>query len=737
MYQQRFIWPAWCLMTSTLLFSVVAQAGPIPDDRPAGRDRSADQPAHPDRAVTSVDQGETIEIDGVAPDLDGVHPDAARTLDDPGFVTVIRVEEHLGETLSLAEVATESVGVRARSTGGLGSFSSISVRGADAGHTTILVDGIPLSRLASVGFDLSRFDLGSVSEIELYRGAVPADFGGAAIGGAVNLITRTGAPESGHALSASAGGGSFGARHARARWLGGSRSERRGHHLSVSYAGADGDFSYFNDRGTSLDRDDDEITRRRNNAYDQLDAVARLRGQRGALEYRAGLRSAWKRQGVTGSASAQSRRSELSSMTHIADGGVRTPQLLGRPGLAGRASLYAIFERQRYRDPDGEIGIGEQDRRYLSASLGTSASASRAFGHAHRAELGLDARLDLYEDLDVDASPGDAPESRGMRSGAAMILDHAWSPTASILVNPSLRVDWLRTVPVVDRNRPGAETESTRDDLVASPRLSARVRLAESVALKGSIGRYMRAPTLLELFGDRGFTVGNPALRTETGVSGDVGAVLALLGTSGSESSLAHLDRVYVEAALFARRAHDTIVFVSSGGPAATALNLGESRAYGVEGGGSVRVARTVTLRGNYTYLVARQRSPLVSYDDKELPQRPRHQIYGRVDIEGRALDRAFAVWGDVSYSAVSYLDAAELTPIPARTLMGAGLRGAIAGDLLLAFEVKNLADARIESVNLEPPPRPDLTTTPRAISDFAGYPLPGRAFYLTLAWSS
>jgi hypothetical protein len=36
----------------------------------------------------------------------------------------------------------------------------------------------------------------------------------------------------------------------------------------------------------------------------------------------------------------------------------------------------------------------------------------------------------------------------------------------------------------------------------------------------------------------------------------------------------------------------------------------------------------------------------------------------------------------------------------------------------------------------LDPPPSPELTQAPTALTDFAGYPLPGRSFYLTLDWT-
>jgi hypothetical protein len=55
---------------------------------------------------------------------------------------------------------------------------------------------------------------------------------------------------------------------------------------------------------------------------------------------------------------------------------------------------------------------------------------------------------------------------------------------------------------------------------------------------------------------------------------------------------------------------------------------------------------------------------------------------------------------------------------------------------MLLGFEVRNLTDRRLTARELDPPPRPDLTSVPMALSDVAGFPLPGRALYLTAEWT-
>ncbi len=215
---------------------------------------------------------------------DPAHADAARATDDPAFATVVHIDDHAGETTSIAEALARTAGVHVRSLGGLGGYSSISVRGHASGHTAVFVNGVPLSRVASVSADLGRFDLASFSSLELYRGGVPVSLGGAALGGALVLHTAVGpAPD---AVRVSMGAGSFGARHLRARWLGGRADGSIGYHLSAGYTGAAGDFVYFDDNGTNLNPSDDEMVRRSNNGYDRVDAVARVRRVRRRADHR-------------------------------------------------------------------------------------------------------------------------------------------------------------------------------------------------------------------------------------------------------------------------------------------------------------------------------------------------------------------------------------------------------------------------------------------------------------------
>ena len=73
----------------------------------------------------------------------------------------------------------------------------------------------------------------------------------------------------------------------------------------------------------------------------------------------------------------------------------------------------------------------------------------------------------------------------------------------------------------------------------------------------------------------------------------------------------------------------------------------------------------------------------------------------------------AFRVVGDLQYIGDDYLDRANLQPVPERALLGASLSFARAsGDLRYTVEGKNLGDSHV--------------------SDVGGFPLPGRAFFVS-----
>ncbi len=700
--------------------------------------RSGDAAAQP--SATPVPD-EIIVIDDRAPrggvaDLAGPDAEARdrrRALAQSSFLTIIHVDEHAGETRGLAEAVGAAVGAEARSLGGLGSFSSIAVRGAAPGHTQVLIDGVALSRLGTTTVDLSRFELDGFGEIELYRGGVPVALGGAGVGGALNLVTRIGRGADGERWHVTVGGGSFGARSARLR-LGDGDAEADGGvavTAAVGYASASGDFAYFDDGGTNLTTADDRISTRTNNGFDELDGVVRAAGRRGQLRWELGGRGLGKQQGLPGSSWDQAMGTTLDSAAAIADGALTLDEPAAVTGLVLRTGAHAAVEAQAFRDPDDEVGLATQDRRYLTIAGGAQIAAALARGR-HRGSAAFELRGDVFRDREVGAGVAMALRTHGTRAGVALaVADDLGGFGGRLAIEPALRLEALHTDPLADGSGGGIPVElASRTEAFASPRLGARALLTSDLALKASAGRYSRVPTALELFGDRGFIVGSPELRSEHGWVGDGGAVWAPSRARGP------IDRLYLEAAGFWARPRDPIVFITTGGFVARPVNLPGARLRGVELVASARVARTLTIAANYTLADTRADSTQPSLDGKRLPGRPLHALYGRGDVVRRVLGHLVAVFADASYTSGSYLDDANLAEVPARWLYGAGAKLELGAGFSLGVEIKNLRDNRIEHVALDPAPRPDLATIPRAVSDVAGYPLPGRAFYLRLDWS-
>ncbi|HEY1556569.1 MAG TPA: TonB-dependent receptor [Kofleriaceae bacterium] len=659
---------------------------------------------------------ETIVIEGSAPDH--AARDRDRALGDAPFVTIVHPDEHPA-TASVADAVGQTAGALTRSLGGLGAYESVSVRGAEPGQTLVLIDGVPLARIAQVTTDLGRFALDSFGQVELYRGAVPVELGGAGVGGALDLVTRLGPDDRGDRVRASIGAGSFGARHVRAHYGDTHDGGRVLSSTTIGYQGATGDFSYYDDNGTPLNRTDDHYAVRRNDAFDAVDAASRVGTSDGAVT--GGVRAAWKHQGLPGSQEQPAVAASLATLDVVGDAHVQH-----EVGPASARELaYVLAETQTLDDPAGELGLGAQHRGYMTLSGGaTSTWAVRV--HGDRATAGVEARIDSFRDRDLG---GAAPTTTGDRENAAVLASYDAVLDPTVTITPAMRLDLVRTSPTpMDAGPTAGMAVPTRRDVVPSPRVTMRLAGSPDVALKASGGWYVRLPTLVELFGDRGYIVGSPALRPEHGPSGDFGAVWAPARVLGRGV----IDRVLVEADVFVTRSDDTIAFITTAGFVARATNIGQSESQGAELVASARAWRVLSLTASYTELATAQVSDDQTLDGKPLPRSPAHVLYARADVvHGRA-----SAWTDVSAQSESFLDNAELGRVPARTLVGAGARIEIGARFGVAVSVANAFDLRVVQLPLSPPPSATFTATPTALTDVAGFPLPGRSYYLTMDWS-
>lgn len=128
-------------------------------------------------------------------------------------VTVITSEDiGQGGQQTLTEVLQTLGGVQITSTGGFGQPSGVFMRGANTGHTLILVDGMRVGSATSGTTALENIPLSQIERIEIVPGQLSSLYGSDAIGGVIQIFTKSGkyAP----ATNVTAGIGTYGTRSA-------------------------------------------------------------------------------------------------------------------------------------------------------------------------------------------------------------------------------------------------------------------------------------------------------------------------------------------------------------------------------------------------------------------------------------------------------------------------------------------------------------------------------------------
>lgn len=114
------------------------------------------------------------------------------------------------QTLTVGDALAATPGLVAVHNGGVGQTTTIGLRGAGAGQTLVLIDGIRINDPSTTDGEALLGDLfvNAIDRIEVLRGPQSTLYGSDTIGGVVDILTKRGGA-SPFALSASAEGGSF------------------------------------------------------------------------------------------------------------------------------------------------------------------------------------------------------------------------------------------------------------------------------------------------------------------------------------------------------------------------------------------------------------------------------------------------------------------------------------------------------------------------------------------------
>ncbi|CAN5170717.1 hypothetical protein BH09MYX1_BH09MYX1_08690 [soil metagenome] len=590
-----------------------------------------------------------------------------------------------------SELLREQPGVAVTDTGGYGALATASVRGATSAQTPVYLGGIRLNDDVGGTADLSLTPPWLLRRIEIYRGNAPLRADRLGIGGAIFLEPRVprldGRTEAGIGMLS----GSFGANGGYA-WAG-VGDARAASLVGVRWERARNDYDYKDDRGTAFDPSDDRTLRRTNADAETLDVWALGRARlEGATRVETLVNVVQREQGVPGIGLLPTIavRSRLAREL----GGVKIHGSCARAdGCSISSTTSFLLSRTTTEDPLGEVFIGSPIVTFLGSRL----------------EEALTLRIDLSSRVTLTAVVRGGLERLSVRGAGPEILG------TRLRGAPAALFEWAPNALVVVRALAGADIEATGASssggntlrALPSARLGAQLGHGAIVGLANA-GLYARSPTLGELYGVSGGQRGNGSLVAESGYTADVGARLE---TPKSAIAEAHL-----EAFLFARRASDLIAYRRSSFGYLTPYNVGSARMLGGELAITALLFRHVDASVALTLLDPRDDSSDRTTTNDLLPFRSRLVFVPRLGVHSGPVPSLgiteAAIGATFVHQSSRFADPAGLITIPAQNVVDLEATIAFRASAF-RFRLANLFDA--------------------ARFDVVGYPLPGRAAYLSL----
>lgn len=545
-------------------------------------------------------------------------------------------------------------GVSVATSGARGAQAQVRLRGAEANHTLLLIDGIAFNDPAAgneARFETLAAD--GLGRIEVITGPQSALFGSEALGGVIALETpdpigasaatltgEYGSRESARGVASAAFGSDKAGVSATASWqredgidiLGGGIGDRDGYETrtislkAVARPGSDGELGIV---GRYL---------RHESQFDGTDPVTFLRAD-----------------------TADATRTETKAV-----------RAWGRLGLDPRAPLALLVEAQyldsdnRNRDGATPLNDSQGDRfrvaGQVAARFDTGAVAHELVGRLERED-------ESFETSDVQY--GGFTDQRRTRGRTAYVGQ--WRASLDILsADVAVRHD--------DFNRFADET-TVRANLIVRP--------ADRFALFAGYGEGIAQPTFFDLYGFfPGSFVGNPNLIPER--------------SKGYEAGVRYRSPLLdLGVTAFSNRLRDEIVsvFDSTTFLSSAANATGKSKRRGVELTGEVRPIEGLRISANYTWLDAKDQQVAAGLQQREV-RRPRHS--GNLVADWTA-DR-LTLGAALSY--VGKRRDTDFDLFPAQTvvlddyvLASARIAFRIAPALELFGRVENLGDANYQDV--------------------------------------
>lgn len=517
---------------------------------------------------------------------------------------VITGEELQARGITRVQDALRTIpGVAVNSTGV--SFTQVRIRGGEANHTLILIDGIEAG--AGDGeYILTGLETANIERIEVLRGPQSVFYGSNASSGVINIITRK-ATRAGvsYGGEAEVGNGFAGALH------GAARTERGG--LSFAASGRDDRGYDYSGSGGEKDGIERKTLALSGDwlATEDLKLGFSLRGARESYDF-----------DPTNWMAASEEDYVVDGRDQKTDRREFTGEVYGEYAmLDGRLTHRLAFQQSRL--DTRQSGADWQDQR-------TEAVKYRAsFGLDGQPAERADHLLNVLVEHQRDSSDVNPDYDRRTTSIAG---EYRGALSFGLDVQAGLRHDFNSVFK--------DSTSWTLGLSYAIPNTPLR--------LHASAGEGTVNPSYYELYADDCYTLGNPSLKPERNRSFDVGVEASLLNGRG-----------LVDVTYFNERLRNEIAYQSGMHPLDPACGMwaspkagyvnfaGTSPRQGVEVSGSFSVTPDLDLRAAYAWLDAEEPNGLIEI------RRPKHEL--NLGATLRAFEDRASLSADLRYVAGNY----------------------------------------------------------------------------------
>lgn len=601
----------------------------------------------------------------------------------PAFTTVVSAEDIAKSSYnSLADLLRETVGVNNQtdSTG----RDEIQIRGLSGKYTLMLLNG---RRVSSGGalwrggdFDLSSLPLNSILRVEIVRGPMAALYGSDAIGGVVNVITKTPGKEWKTTLSSEYRLISTGEKGDLYR-LGAATSGAISDNLSLSIAGEIYDRqAWYSTTASDGTRPPPLEQKESKNLI--LSATLKL-SEMQSLDFDFGYNNDKRPRGMYFYAyypawnfeQKDFREQEITryttGVTHKAnwDWGTTTAYL-------SREEANISDFNSRYNKP--------QQRELKEENTYAKIYASKEIAH-HAITTGIDLREQVIKDASTYLKTG-----RVSTKNSALFLEDEIALTKGLNLTLAGRLD--------DSNTFGNHF---------SPKAYLSYQISDALTIKGGVSEAFKAPEAYQLSdeystvscGGKCLLKGNPDLKPETSTNYELGMVFSRPDWSFSgvlfKNDVKDMIVAYYDSQLLARRW----------------INVAKANTDGVELEASVKLNRLWDLKGNYTYLNAE--STDAQGVVAKLENKPKHMA--NLALNWKIFERLQASF-NANYIGQQFYQEKEL---PGYTRFDVGIASRLINNLVLRAGIRNLTNVNLEDKS----------------KDYLSYEL-GRSYSLSASYS-